>query len=231
MRCHHTAESDAVSSGHLTASSPSPSPDLRPVPLPVEGEHDKTSDRKKSRRSWQKSQTAKRKAIEIRRFSCLPTPVLPKRTSAVTLALGIDATFPALPSFTQGGMIRNLTGARMGQDEEKRRKNMGPEQSAVRDLPSTTAKLNGYFHFSLPQRVFHPAIRPIQPHQTTPNPIATGPHYDNPRRYRILSAPSSRQQHFSARLSCGKEVWNARHAHQAFEGSTCLAQLSLADYS
>lgn len=169
MMCHHTAESDAVSLGHLTASSPNPSPDLRPVPFPVEGEHDKTSERKS------RDDLGKRARRPNGRSSKSDGSPVSQRQSYLNARQRSPSPLVSMPpfqpsiSFTQGGMLRNLTGARLGQDDKKRRKNMGPEQSAVRDLPSTTAKLNGYFHFSLPQRVFHPAIRPIQPHQTTPN--------------------------------------------------------------
>ncbi|KAK1460080.1 hypothetical protein CMEL01_03079 [Colletotrichum melonis] len=173
MRCHHTAESDAVSLGHLTASSPSLSPDLRPVPLPVEGEHDKTSDRKKSRRSWQESQTAKRKVIEIRRFTCLPTPVLPKRTSAVTLALGIDATFPALP-FLHSGRDDSQP------DWVKTTKNGGrtwDQNKALSETchllqPSSTDTSTSVYHseFSIPPFALS---SPTKPHQTQSQPART----------------------------------------------------------
>lgn len=122
---------------------------------------------KKSRRSWQESQTAKRKVIEIRRFTCLPTPVLPKRTSAVTLALGIDATFPVLP-FLHSGRDDSQP------DWVKTTKNGGrtwDQNKALSETchllqPSSTNTSTSVYHseFSIPPFALS---SPTKPHQTS----------------------------------------------------------------
>ncbi|KAK1707512.1 uncharacterized protein BDZ83DRAFT_176218 [Colletotrichum acutatum] len=115
----HTTEGDAVSLGHLTASSPSPSPDLRPVPLPIEGEHDKTSEKisrddlgKRARRPNGRPSKSDGPAVSQRQS------YLNARQRSPSPLVLMPPFQPSLP-FSQGGMIRNLTGSRRQKTAEE----------------------------------------------------------------------------------------------------------------